>query len=318
MAKTIEPETVTGTAADAGFHAGELAMQQRAGVCPEAERLSRMLEAADLSAGIAGFLAGRTFLVITGRDRSGLLWTSPILGPPGFLDVRSEVELAVHAAIPAADPLHGIAAGQKVGMTAVEFATRRRVRINGTLTTAASNLLTIEVEQAYGNCPQYIQQRLIEPFRDSGHDVAGVRHATALAEDDAQLIRSADTFFLGTVNPERGADASHRGGPAGFVRLDGTSRLWWPDYQGNNLFNSLGNLATDPEAALLFFGFRDGQALQLSGTARVEWDHADAPGDDAGTGRRVAFAIKHLISGRHLGAREITHSPYLRNPALTD
>jgi uncharacterized protein len=304
--------------ADAGFHAGELAVQQRAGVRPEAERLTRMLEAAELYGGIAGFLAGRTFLVITGRDRSGLLWTSPLLGPPGFLEVRSAVELAVHAAIPAGDPLHMIAAGQKVGMTAVEFATRRRVRVNGILTAAASGLLTIEVEQAYGNCPQYIQQRLLEPSRDSRHDLAAVRHATALDEDDGHLIRSADTFFLGTVNPERGADASHRGGPAGFVRLDGTTRLWWPDYHGNNLFNSLGNLAVDPEAALLFFNFRDGQALQLSGTAGVGWDRAGEPGDDAGTGRRVVFAIQHLVSGRRLGTREIIHAPYPRNPALTD
>jgi hypothetical protein len=313
---TIEPESATGTA-DAGFHAGELAVQQRAGVRQEAERLSRMLEAAELSGGIAGFLAGRTFLVITGRDRSGRLWTSPLLGRPGFLEVRSAVELAVHAAIPAGDPLHMIEAGQKVGLTAVEFATRRRVRINGTLTAADGGRLTIEAEQAYGNCPQYIQQRLLEPAPGSGHDLAAVRHATALAEDDAHLIRSADTFFLGTINPERGADASHRGGPAGFVRLDGITRLWWPDYQGNNLFNSLGNLAVDPAAALLFFNFRDGRALQLSGAARVGWDHAGEPGDDTGTGRRVVFAIRHLVSGRHLGAREIAHVPYPRNPALT-
>jgi len=33
------------------------------------------------------------------------------------------------------------------------------------LTAAASNLLTVEVEQAYGNCPQYIQQRLLQPSR---------------------------------------------------------------------------------------------------------------------------------------------------------
>ena len=139
----------------------------------------------------------------------------------------------------------------------------------------------------------------------------GTFYSTVVADAMAryQRARGADTFFLGTVNPERGADASHRGGPAGFVRLDGTTGLWWPDYQGNNLFNSLGNLAIDPEAALLFFSFRDGRALQLSGTASVEWDHAGEPGDGAGTGRRVVFAVNHLISGRHLGAREITHVP---------
>ena len=303
--------------ADAGFHAGELAMQQRAGVRPEAERLTRMLEAAELYGGIARFLAGRTFLVITGRDRSGLLWTSPLLGPPGFLEVRSAVELAVHAAIPAGDPLHMVAAGQKVGMTAVEFATRRRVRVNGILTAAASGLLTIEVEQAYGNCPQYIQQRLLEPSRDSGHDLAAVRHATALAEDDAQLIRSADTFFLGTVNPERGADASHRGGPAGFVRLDGTTRLWWPDYQGNNLFNSLGNIATDPEAALLFLDFTTGTTLQLTGTATLEWVTPGTAGEDDATGRRVRFHPTRVVSrtGVPLHASDVVPSPH--NPRVT-
>jgi hypothetical protein len=303
--------------ADVGFYDGELAVQRRAGVRSEAGRLIRMLEAGELSAGIAGFLAQRSFLVITGRDRCGVLWTSPLLGSPGFLEVRSETELAVHAVIPPGDPLHELAAGQKLGLTTVEFATRRRVRINGTLTATAGDRLTIEVEQAYGNCPQYIQQRLLEPSQDSGRDRAGARLATALADDDIRLIRSADTFFLGTVNPERGADASHRGGPAGFVRLDGAGRLWWPDYRGNNLFNSLGNLAVNPEAALLFVDFRDGRALQLTGTAGVEWDHAGEPGDDAGTGRRVVFAVRHLSSGRQLGVHETTHAPYPRNPALT-
>lgn len=63
-----------------------------------------------------------------------------------------------------------------------------------------------------------------------------------------------------------GADASHRGGAPGFVRVD-ESGFWWPDYPGNNLFNSLGNLAVNPEAALLFFHFTAGRILHLSGTA---------------------------------------------------
>src|SRR5215469_4579061 len=102
MARTHQP-------ADAGFHAGELAVQRKAGVRQEAARLSRMLEPAGLSGGISGFLAERTFLVITGRDAAGRLWTSPLVGPPGFLQAQSETELAVHAAIPVGDPLHGLA-----------------------------------------------------------------------------------------------------------------------------------------------------------------------------------------------------------------
>lgn len=305
--------------ADAGFHAGELAVQERAGVRAEAARLSRMVEPAELSGGIADFLAARTFLVIAGRDHEGRLWASPLTGPAGFLEVVSATELAVHASIQGGDALHGLEAGQKLGMTAVEFAARRRVRLNGTLTTAADGLLAVRVEQAFGNCPQYIQQRILQPVAAPGTgDPAETRRDTALSEDDIRLISTADTLFLGSANPGRGADASHRGGAPGFVRPDGPGRLWWPDYPGNNMFNSLGNLAVNPEAALLFLDFRSGRTLQLSGTAEVEWNHAGDRGDDAGTGRRVVFTLQRLVSGRNSGALETAYAPYPRNPPLAD
>jgi hypothetical protein len=53
--------------------------------------------------------------------------------------------------MPAGDPLHGLPSGQTVDITAVEFIARRRARVNGTLT-GADDILTVEVEQAYGNC----------------------------------------------------------------------------------------------------------------------------------------------------------------------
>jgi predicted pyridoxine 5'-phosphate oxidase superfamily flavin-nucleotide-binding protein len=302
--------------ADAGFHSGELAVQSEAGVRRESARLSRMLEPVELSGGLARFLAGQTFLAVTGRDETGRLWTSPLAGPPGFLEVRSDRELAVHTGIGAGDPLHGIAAGHKLGTTTVDFALRRRVRINGVLTVATEDLLVLEVEQAYGNCPQYIQQRLLAPDI-TGPETADIRRGTALRPEDIELVRAADTFFLGTVHPQRGADASHRGGPPGFVRLDGR-RLWWPDYPGNNLFNSLGNLAVSPEAALLFIDFTTGGTLHLSGTARLEWGEMGRPGDDGHTGRIVRFDVERLVAAHLLAAREVAYRPYPGNPALTD
>ena len=98
-----------------------------------------------------------------------------------------------------------------------------------------------------------------------------------MATEDIELIRSADTFFLGTTHPERGNDASHRGGPAGFVYAE-RKTVEWPDYPGNNMFNSFGNLAVDPTAALLFIDFRNGRTLQLSGSANVVWDTPAADG----------------------------------------
>jgi predicted pyridoxine 5'-phosphate oxidase superfamily flavin-nucleotide-binding protein len=300
-----------------GFHGGELAVQRQAGVRQDAARLARMLEPAELSGGIAGFLAARTLLVVTGRDTTGRLWTSPLAGPAGFLEVRSDTELAVHAGVPAGDPLHGITAGQSLGTTSIDFALRRRVRLNGTLTAATDDLLIVDVEQAYGNCPQYIQQRLLTPATSSRETPEDVRRGAAFEPADVEVIRSADTFFLGTAHPQRGADASHRGGPPGFVRVDERG-LWWPDYPGNNMFNSLGNLAVSPETALLFADFTTGVTLQLSGTARIEWGEAGRPGDDGHSGRIVRFELDQLVAARRPSLRESAHRPYPHNPTLTD
>ncbi|WP_409464509.1 pyridoxamine 5'-phosphate oxidase family protein [Amycolatopsis sp. GA6-003] len=293
------------------FHAGELAVQREAGVEQQAARLSRMAEPAGISAGMAGFLAERTVLVVTGRDAGGRLWTSPIVGPPGFLETTSETTLAVRGAWPEGDPLHGLPAGQLLGMTSIEFATRRRVRINGSLVAAAENHLIVAVEQAYGNCPQYIQQRVLS---EEVEPTTAAQERPELSPGDTELIRAADTFFLGTINPDHGADASHRGGAPGFVRVEGNA-VWWPDYPGNNLFNSLGNIAANPEAALLFFDFAAGRILQVSGAAAIEWGEAGRSGDDGYTGRIVRLRVQRVVSGRPV-ARQVAHRPYPRNPQL--
>jgi predicted pyridoxine 5'-phosphate oxidase superfamily flavin-nucleotide-binding protein len=303
--------------ADEGFHAGELAVQHRAGVAAQAARLVRMLEPAELDGGIARFLADRTFAVLTGRDRAGRLWVTPLTGGPGFLSVTSATTLQVSATLPAGDPLHELPAGQPVGMVVVEFAARRRVRVNGTLSQAGPERLIIETEQAYGNCPQYIQQRILAPGQPGPAGTGCVRRGQALSAEDIELIRGADTFFLGTTHPGRGSDASHRGGPPGFVRVDGRGQLWWPDYAGNNMFNSFGNLTVDPETALLFLDFTTGRTLQLSGTAEIEWGEPGRPGDDGQTGRRVRFTLRQLAAGHLLAARQTAYRPYPRNPGIT-
>jgi uncharacterized protein len=298
-----------------GFHAGEVTVQRRAGVEAQAARLAPMLEPAELVGGIARFLAGRTFTALTGRDRAGRLWVTALTGPPGFLDVTSANTLEVVAAVHAGDPLDGLPAGQQVGLVVMEFAARRRVRINGTLIHAGPGRLVIKVEQAYGNCPQYIQQRFLILGSLDQAGAGRVRNDSVLAAGDIELIRGADTFFLGTTHPERGSDASHRGGPPGFVRVDG-DQLWWPDYPGNNMFNSFGNLAIDPETALLFLDFDTGRTLQLTGAAELAWGEPGQPGDDGHTGRRVRFTLQRLVAGHLLAARETAHRPYPRNPGL--
>jgi uncharacterized protein len=299
------------TGARTGFHAGEIAVQERAGVRAAADRLAGMLDAPHLG-GAARFLAERRFAALSARDRAGRLWIVPLTGPPGFLEVTAATTLHVRTA--PAPPLDDLPAGQPAGLIVVDFARRRRVRLNGTLSAAGADGLTVEVEQAFGNCPQYIQQRDLEPAADR-LDPGGVRRAGSLSPDDVALVRRADTFLLGTTHPDRGNDASHRGGAPGFVRVEDDRTLWWPDYPGNNMFTSLGNLAADPTAALLFVDFTTGAALHLSGRAEIDWAPA-ATGDDAATGRGVRFTVEAVASGGTINAHAdgVAASPF--NPPL--
>lgn len=301
----------------AGFHEGELAVQHQAGVARDAARLTGMLAPAQLRGGVTRSLADRTFTAITARDADGTLWTSPLAGLPGFLHVASPTALEVRTLPAEGDPLQHLPMHQPIGLIVVEFATRRRLRINGTLSRAGSDGLHIEVEQAYGNCPQYIQSRHLHAVPVAASGAEPVRHASALAQDDIDLIRRSDTFLIGTTHPTRGNDASHRGGPPGFVRVE-DGRLWWPDYWGNNMFNTLGNLQADPTAALLFCDFTSGRTLHLSGRAGLEWTRPGVAGDDDRTGRRVHFTPQHVVAGRllPLQADSVTAAP--DNPPLTD
>ncbi|OBH50257.1 pyridoxamine 5'-phosphate oxidase family protein [Mycobacterium sp. E2479] len=273
-----------------GFHEGELAVQRRAGVAAEAGRLENMLGSSGLSHGAARFLASQRFAALTGRDHNGVLWVSPLAAPAGFLRGQEDV-LRVSAAPRLGDPLHEIRIGQQVGLIAIDFATRRRLRINGELIGADNAGMAVRIDQSYGNCPKYIHPRAIDVARLAAPASKRLGRATLLGPSDQAMIATSDTFFLGTSHPTRGSDASHRGGPSGFVRVESPDRLWWPDFPGNNMFNSYGNLAVDDEAALLFVDFDTGATLHVTGTAHVRWTTPGAAGDDGAVGRNVAFSV---------------------------
>ncbi|MGI5255110.1 pyridoxamine 5'-phosphate oxidase family protein [Actinacidiphila glaucinigra] len=303
-----------------GFHEGELAVQRRAGVAQQAARLRGMLDPPHLGGGVSLFLADRDLAVLGARDEDGRLWVSPLTGAPGFLSTQGDA-VRVGTRPRAGDPLAGLPSGGAAALIVIDLASRRRLRLNGTLAAADDAGFELAVDQAYGNCPQYIQQCLFGPAPEGGPGggdapAAGARPADRLDAAQAAMVGRADTFFLGTAHPERGADVSHRGGPPGFVRVTDDGGLWWPDYPGNNMFNSLGNLASDPAAALLFVDFATGTTLQLSGTAAVDWTSPGVPGDDGGTGRRVRFTPRHVATGR-VPVRADAVLLYRLNPPLT-
>ena len=99
-----------------------------------------------------------------------------------------------------------------------------------------------------------------------------LRHG-AFTEDDKAFIESLDYFFLATATPIGQPDCSFKGGPVGFVRVLQPDLLVWPDYDGNGMFKSLGNIAINPSVGLLFIRMGEKpRRLRVNGRAVISLD----------------------------------------------
>jgi hypothetical protein len=93
---------------------------------------------------------------------------------------------------------------------------------------------------------------------------------TTFNDDDKAFVESAIYFFLATADAEGRPDSSFKGGPAGFVRVTGPSELAFPDYDGNGMFKSLGNVVDNPHVGLLFIDMHGKpRRLRVNGEAKV-------------------------------------------------
>ncbi len=270
------------------FHAGELAVQRRMGQAEIAARVGRMIRT-EIPAAAAAFLLEQPMVVLAATDGAGQVWASLVTGPAGFVHADYQT-IAVDALPVPGDPLHNLlrSPDQRVGMIAIEPQSRRRMRVNGTAQPTA-NGLRIHPDQVYSNCPKYISRRHIEAVHTDGPEPA-FRRATVLDERTQQAIARADTFFIGSADPEGNADASHRGGNPGFLQVLSPNRLRWPDYRGNSMFMTLGNISANPRCGLLVPDWDTGATLQLTGTAEIVWD--DGTGGSQGS---VEFTVAEVI-----------------------
>lgn len=273
------------------YHEGEIEVQSRAGVRMMAERIGRGIRAA-MPPIAMDFLSEQTIAAVSSVDAAGDVWASLLTGRPGFLDPLDEQTLHLHAHPAPDDPLStNLATNPQLGLIAIDFASRSRVRVNG-ITNLQSDGLRMTVEQAYSNCPKYIQARTYQ-LAPPVEQPAAV-YGKGLSASQSAFVTHADTFFIASYHPEGGADASHRGGNPGFIHVVDDSLLEFPDYSGNKMFNTLGNLTAYPRAGLLFLDFDRGATLQLTGETEVVWD-AEHLTDFAGAERLIRFQIKQVI-----------------------
>lgn len=304
---------------DSPFHDGELEVQKRAGEGDNAEANSSMM-IDHLFPGALNFIRQQQMAILSTRDADGHRWASVVFGSKGFLEPNGRESL--HIAVPDAerdvrDPLwQNLQSDRQLGVLVIELANRRRLRINGDSRVTGSGII-LDVTQSFPNCPKYITKRELHVELVEVPDVKPkVSEGTDLPAHLQKMIAGADILFLATGHAQRGNDASHRGGRPGFLQVLNKNTLHLPDYPGNGLFNSLGNVVRDPNVGLLLPDFEHGRQLQLTATAEILWDQADPEGKTGGTNRFVEFTISRWLE-RPLPARLksslVSYSPY--NPA---
>jgi uncharacterized protein len=301
------------------FHAGEQRVQSWVGVRDQVERAGRNMIREELSDPQRQLFQALPLLVVGSLSASGCVWASLLSGEPGFVRSPSPKLLQVRAEPLLGDPLaEQLAIGAPLGLLGIQLETRRRNRANGRIIERDAGSVTVQVEQSFGNCNQYIQAR--EPHFDRSLLLAAAPpspESARLSPRAVALLAHTDTFFIATASASaagsadgangpdgaadgEGVDVSHRGGRPGFVRVsEGTpTTLTIPDFRGNFIFNTLGNLQVNPRAGIVCADFNTGDVLSLTGSAQVIWDGPELAAFE-GAERLLQFQVKSGVFLEH-------------------
>lgn len=242
------------------FHEGERAVQEQLGTRDAAISNSKVL-LREASKAVVSNIAAADIAAVTTESHEGLR-VDLLSGPSGFAELVAPNRVRFHCAhsVPPA-VADAVARGSRVGVVLVGLGTRQRARINGTAQQIDETTLEVTGNEVFFNCKKYITTRVRIDERPE---------PTGSVLD---LVTGADLFFVGTRHPERGLDASHRGGNPGVLSYD-EGVLRWTEYQGNDMFQTLGNLTAVPEAAVLVPDLGTGRYVHFGG--RVELIHGDS------------------------------------------
>lgn len=285
------------------FHRGEKEIQSRLGIGQRMEGFGRRIIRDHMPEQHREFFASLPLLTIGTIDSIGRPWASLLAGEPGFTEAVSPQEIQVTALPICGDPIaETLVNGADIGLLGLEFPTRRRNRANGKVSQKSQNGFRVQVVQSFGNCPKYIQSRELTPRGEIERigKKRSVQRGKALTKSQAAVIAEADTLFIVSHFSEdaadwsHGVDVSHRGGKPGFALVAHETLLLIPDYSGNCMFNTLGNIAANPKCGLLFLNFDSGDTLQLTGDAKILWDPTHTL-RFPGAIRVIAFTVEEVV-----------------------
>ena len=170
------------------------------------------------------------------------------------------------------------------------------MRVNGKVRNLSDKSMTLAIDQAYPNCPKYIQRRNIKVKETKTINEVKTQTGSLIDGTLKMIIEKADTFFVGSADDNRNCDASHRGGYVGFVQIVDDNTLRIPDYPCNSMFNTFGNFYLNPKGSLLFLDFEKNRQIHLTDDVSLNLNGADESGKTGGTNRWWHFTVRKWIT----------------------
>jgi ferredoxin-NADP reductase/predicted pyridoxine 5'-phosphate oxidase superfamily flavin-nucleotide-binding protein len=255
----------------------------------------------------ASFMLQRAPLLAIGTlDSDSRPWTALWGGEPGFSEPLGGGFVGTRTLVDGKfDPVvQALVGGKEKGETlqpeggegkmlsglAIDLVKRKRVKIAGKLAagtlrdvdveiegnssaepppdipkTQSQIQLVTKIEQSLGNCPKYLNQYELKPALVTPEVLS---EGPALSKEGRALIDRADMFFLST-SIATDMDTNHRGGPPGFIRTISPTCIIYPEYSGNRLYQSLGNLQLNPRIGITVPDYETGDVLYTTGEAEM-------------------------------------------------
>jgi len=237
------------------YHAGQIAVQEEAKTRHVADKLAHWVGP------VGEFALGADLFLFATADAEGILSFTVLSGEPPLVEVADESGVQLHFP-PGLAPLPP--APVACGGLAISLGQARRARINGLLVSNGGDNKLV-ARETFTLCRKYMAPSVALEERPHLGPVA----CEPLALDDpwlAGLLAKAETSFLASISPDGGPDVAHRGGPPGFLKLDAAARrLTWPEYVGDGVFKSAGNVRATGTMTLLVPDHDSGDAVELIG-----------------------------------------------------
>jgi uncharacterized protein len=238
------------------YHSGQVEVQEEANSRPAADMLAE--RTSGRSERVLSFYATADLLVLATPDGGGVLRFHALSGVPPLIAPSAGGLLQLH------EGTSDLEDGAQVGAIAINLKERRRARANGRIV-VRNDRIYLDAAEEIVNCRKYIAPSVAI---DAAFHNGPVSRAPVDVSDGTflRVLGRVETAFLATRSPEGGPDVSHKGGPAGFLSFDSTTRvLSWPELIGNGMFKSAGNVRATGIVSLVALDLESGDGYELSG-----------------------------------------------------